>query len=136
MVSDRVLLQGSLWDLSIINTVCVFFLDGHSTLGVRSVGSKELGRQGTCNMWRIRVARVPVETQQCVLCVVEQNHCQQYTDNECCTEMLLWRICVASNNKTHLGLHAKCPKFLPDFNQVGSFSTNFYERPNIRLRGN
>jgi hypothetical protein len=120
MVSDRILLQGSLWDLSIINTVCVFYLDGRSTLGVRSVGSKEQGRQGTCNMWRIRVTMVPVETQQCVMCIVERNHCRQYTD-ECCTEMLLWGIYVASNSKTHLGLHEKCPKFLPDFNQIWEF---------------
>lgn len=28
--------------------VCIF-LDGRITLGFRSVGSKELGRQGTCN---------------------------------------------------------------------------------------
>jgi hypothetical protein len=78
--------------------VCIF-LDGHITLDVRSVGSKEQGRQGTCDMWRIRVTMVPVETQQCFLCIVEQNHCQQFTDNECCTEVLLWQIYVVSNKK-------------------------------------
>jgi len=110
--------------------VCII-LDGRSTLGVRSMGSKEQGRQGTCNMWCIRVTMVSVETQQCVLCIVEQNRCRQYTD-ECCTEMLLWRIYVASNSKTHLGLHAKCP-ILTKF---GSFSTNYCEYPNIKLRRN
>jgi len=33
-----------------------------------------------------------------------------------CTKMLLWRIDVASKNKTYLGLNAKCPIFLSDFN--------------------
>jgi hypothetical protein len=81
------------------------------------VGSKEQGRQGTCNTWRIRVIVVAVETQRCALCIVEQKSLSAITD-ECCTEMLSWRIYVASNNKTHLGFHAKCPKFLPDFNQI------------------
>jgi len=33
-----------------------------------------------------------------------------------CTKMPLWRIDVASNNKTYLGLNVKCPIFLSDFN--------------------
>jgi len=76
-------------------------------------------------MWRIRVIMVPAETQQCVLCIVEQNHCQQYTPNECCTEMLLWRMYDASNSKAHLGLHAEFHKFLPDFNQIWEFLDKF-----------
>jgi hypothetical protein len=51
--------------------------------------------------------------------------------------MRLWRMHVAGNNKIHVGLYAKCPKLLPDFNQIfQSFSTNFYEGPGIKLRGN
>jgi len=33
-------------------------------------------------------------------------------------KMLLWRIYVASNNKTYLGLHVKFHTFLSDSNQI------------------
>jgi len=31
---------------------------------------------------------------------------------------LFWRSNVVSNNNTYLGLHAKCPIFLPDRNEI------------------
>jgi hypothetical protein len=39
--------------------------------------------------------------------------------------VFLWWIYVASNNKTHLGLHAKCPRILPDFKQIWKFLDKF-----------
>jgi hypothetical protein len=94
---------------------CVLFLCGR-TFGVRSL-SMEQGRQGTCGVWHIRVAMVPVETQPCVLVLLSKIS-QQYTNNERCAEKRFWRIYVGGNNKTHVGLHAKCPKFLSDFKQI------------------
>jgi hypothetical protein len=41
--------------------------------------------------------------------------------------VILVRFNVSSNNKTHLGLHVMCPIFLPDFNQIWIFSTDFSE---------
>jgi hypothetical protein len=32
---------------------------------------------------------------------------------------------IASNNETHLGLHVKCPTFMPDFKKIEIFSTDF-----------
>jgi hypothetical protein len=46
---------------------------------------------------------------------------------------LLWRRSLAANNKTHLGLHAKCPTLLSDFNQVWIFSTNFHRSLQYRI---
>jgi hypothetical protein len=33
---------------------------------------------------------------------------------------------VVSKNKTYLGLHVQHPIFLPDFNQIWNFSTDFH----------
>lgn len=33
---------------------------------------------------------------------------------------------IPGNNKTYLGLHIEGPLFLPDFNQIRSFSTDFH----------
>jgi hypothetical protein len=41
----------------------------------------------------------------------------------------LWPIYVAGNNKECLGLHVKCPKFLPEFDQIWSFSADFHKNP-------
>jgi hypothetical protein len=41
--------------------------------------------------------------------------------------MLLWRIYVARNYKTYLGLHGKCPIFVSsDCNQIWSFTAHFH----------
>jgi hypothetical protein len=42
-------------------------------------------------------------------------------------ENALRRFNVANNNQTYLVLHVKCPIFLPDFNQIWIFSTDFHE---------
>jgi hypothetical protein len=34
---------------------------------------------------------------------------------------------VAGNSKTHFGLRPNCPIFLPDFNQICVFSSDFYK---------
>lgn len=63
--------------------VCIF-LDGRITSGVRSVGSNELGRQGTCNKHVAHSRKHGSSGNATVRCIiVEQNNCQQYTDNEC-----------------------------------------------------
>jgi hypothetical protein len=41
-------------------------------------------------------------------------------------KMFVWRIHVASNNKTSLGLDVKCPIFLSDFKHVWRSSTIRY----------
>lgn len=41
--------------------------------------------------------------------------------------MFSWRIYVADNNKTYLGLHVSCPMFVSDFNRICSISTDFNE---------
>jgi hypothetical protein len=38
---------------------------------------------------------------------------------ECCTEMLLWRVHVADNNKKYFCLHVKCKIFLSDSKRIG-----------------
>ena len=48
-------------------------------------------------LWLVRVTIVAVEVQQCVPCV-----CQQHDGIVCWTKTLLWRICVALNNRTYL----------------------------------
>jgi hypothetical protein len=46
----------------------------------------------------------------------------------CSKTALVWRITVAGNNKTYLGLHVKCPIILSDFYQ--NFLNRFsYEPP-------
>ena len=66
--------------------------------------------------------------------------------------MLLWRFYVAGNNNTYLvfqrsarnfcpvltklGLLAKCPKFLPDFDQIWEFPRKFFLwRPQFQITG-
>jgi hypothetical protein len=44
---------------------------------------------------------------------------------------LLWRVNVAGKNRKYLGLHVRCPIFLPNFNQICIFSTDFYKSPPI-----
>jgi hypothetical protein len=41
-----------------------------------------------------------------------------YKNTDCCTKMLFFRIYVACNNETYLGLHVKCPMFLSHCNQI------------------
>jgi hypothetical protein len=48
-------------------------------------------------------------------------------------KMCLWRIYVVDNNENCLGLRVKCPIFLHDFNQILSFSTDFYRRPKYQI---
>ena len=43
--------------------------------------------------------------------------------------MRLWRIYVAGNNKTILGLQVKCPILLSDFNQIWSVFTDLHKSP-------
>ena len=53
-------------------------------------------------IWRVRITTTALETQQCVLFVVEvQCPCQAYKNIECFTAMVLWRIYVATNNKKY-----------------------------------
>jgi len=49
-----------------------------------------------------------------------------HKNNKHWTEMCLWRIYFAGNNSKYFGVHVKCPKFPPDFNQTRSFSTDLH----------
>lgn len=40
--------------------------------------------------------------------------------------MLLWRFCVAGNNKTCAGFLVKCPIFLIDFTEIFNFLDRFF----------
>jgi hypothetical protein len=42
---------------------------------------------------------------------------------------LLWTAKLARNNKIHLGLHVKCPIFLPDFNKISGFFHSIFKSP-------
>ena len=68
-------------------------------------------------MWRVRVT-VARETQQCVLYIVELHVTVNNKNTECHTTMLLWRIYVAGNNTTYLGLHVTC-QILTEFGVSG-----------------
>jgi hypothetical protein len=50
--------------------------------------------------------------QQCVLCVFLSRNVK------CSQKIILRRIYAASSNETYLGLHVKCPTFMPDFNEI------------------
>ena len=50
--------------------------------------------------------------------------------------MLSYQIYVGSNNKIYLGLHVECLTFLPYFNQIWTFMTDFHEDPGIKCHGN
>ena len=50
-------------------------------------------------------------------------------------DSVLWRLNVADNNETYLGLHANWPIFLPDFNQTWIFTTDFHETHTIIFHG-
>ena len=94
----------------------------------------EISSQDRPCTWRERLTIAAVETNRCVLCVLLSYicHCQQYkilTVAQQCFH-------VASNNKTYLGFHAKCPILLPDFNQVWIFQQILIEVPSINVRGN
>jgi hypothetical protein len=52
------------------------------------------------------------------------------------TGRVIWRFNVSCNNKTYLGLHVKCPIFLPDFNKICILSTDFYDSPISNFHGN
>jgi hypothetical protein len=62
-------------------------------------------------------------------CTVELHVTANNTTVLCRAEMLLWRIYVAGNNKECLGLHEKCPLFLPEFDLIWSFSADFRKNP-------
>ena len=47
------------------------------------------------------------------------------TDNTC--YLLFSYVCLCEAIETHLGLHKNCPKFLSEFNQIWSLSTDFYK---------
>jgi hypothetical protein len=87
------------------------------------VDSYKQDRQCTYNvtLQRFRVTIVAVITVHS-LCVVKWL-CQQYRNTEWGTKILLQRICFTDNNKTHLGLHVKCPiffvRFWPDLGVLG-----------------
>lgn len=46
--------------------------------------------------------------------------------------IVLQRIYVTENSKTHLSLHVKCQIFLSDFNQIWIMSADFYKLPEIK----
>ena len=48
-------------------------------------------------------------------------------------QCFLCRIYAAGNNETYLGLNVKCPIFLSDFNQIGSFTTDFHKCPQYQI---
>ena len=85
-------------------------------------------------MWRVRVTIVVMETQHCVLCVVEEHVTLSYIKIlSVDTKMFLWRICVASSNTAYLDLLVKCPVFLSYFKQIRSFSRNFRESHRFQI---
>ena len=47
--------------------------------------------------------------------------------------MILWRICVAGNNKTCLGLQVQCPIFLSDCNRIWTLSTDSHKGPQYQI---
>ena len=52
--------------------------------------------------WCVHVTIVTVEVQQCSMCVVDGTcHCQHCNIIECCTEILLWQIHVAGDNRKY-----------------------------------
>jgi len=44
---------------------------------------------------------------------------------------LLWGFSITSNNKMYLGLHVKCLKFLPTFDQTWIFLTDFHKSSTV-----
>jgi hypothetical protein len=50
--------------------------------------------------------------------------------------MLLWRIYVAGNNKTYLGLHVNCLYFCPILNKLEVSRQNFINVSNIKFHRN
>ena len=59
-------------------------------------------------------------------------HYQLY-NTECCRAMLLWQTYVAGNNKMYIGVHVKCPLFLPDCNQMWFFSKGFHKSSQYQI---
>jgi hypothetical protein len=60
---------------------------------------------------------------------------EQYKNIECCTTMFCGEITtyVAGNHDPYLGLHVECPKFLSDFNQILTYSTDFHKSPQNKV---
>lgn len=52
------------------------------------------------------------------------------------TRTLVWRFYITAKNKINLGLYVKCLIFLPIFNKLWIFSTDFYRSSHIKLHGN
>ena len=70
------------------------------------------------------------------VCLVRHMSFQQYNNTESRTKMLLWRICVAANNESPVGLHVKWTMFLFAFKQIFIFLTDFQKIPNIKFHRN
>jgi hypothetical protein len=80
-------------------------------------------------VWRVRVAIVAVQTQQCVGIVELHVTVNRMKILIVAQQRFYWRVNVAGNNKSYLGLHVKCPISLSNFNKIWSLWTDFHENP-------
>jgi hypothetical protein len=60
------------------------------------------------------------------LCIVLLHVTVAHDNIACCTKMILWLLYVAWQQQNALRLRVKCPKFLSDFNQIWTISTDFF----------
>ena len=78
-----------------------------------------------------------MEMQQLFLSVLlKLRHYQQYENTEGYTELLLWRIYTAENDKTYFVLHVKCPKYLSDLTKLGDHRQIIIKVPSIEFQVN
>jgi len=66
------------------------------------------------------------------VCILQVCVTVNYIKSECCTENLLWRIYVAGNNETYLGVHVRCLIYVSNFSWIRIFSADFHEIPSQR----
>lgn len=97
----------------------------------------EQRRQCTYNvtLWRCYVTIVAVETKQCLLSILLSYRPLSTVQNYCCAQVCLFWIDVYGIIKKCLGLNAKCPMFLVDFNQIWSLSAGFHESLRYQIHG-
>jgi len=48
-------------------------------------------------------------------------------------QSLSWQFNTSDNTEKYLGFHPKCPKVLPNFNQIWTFSTDFHTSPHYQI---
>jgi hypothetical protein len=62
----------------------------------------------TLTLWHLRLTTFGMATQQCILYVFLRymSHCQ-YKNEERCTKILLFLLCMAGKNETYLGVQMR-----------------------------